>query len=221
MASLALTLFGVYLLIAFGLRTWVQVRATGDTGFRGVSGRPGSAEWWAGVLFVVALVAGLMGPVAALLGLAPVGWLAAPAVAWGGAVLSVFGIGLTFVTQMAMGTNWRIGVAEDDHTEMVTSGPFAVVRNPIFTAMALTGVGLVLMTPNVVALAGLVMLVVALELQVRVVEEPYLRRAHGQAYGDYAGTTGRFLPGLGRLQHRNRSDHGAGTAPGLSTQGRR
>jgi protein-S-isoprenylcysteine O-methyltransferase Ste14 len=198
MATAALVLFGVYLLIAFGLRAWLQVRATGDAGFRGISGRPGSAEWWAGILFVVALVAGLVGPVTALLGLRPLAWLNTPAFAWSGSALTVVGIGLTFAAQTAMGAAWRIGVAEDDHTSLVTTGPFAHVRNPIFTAMVVTGLGLALMVPNVVALAGLVMLVLALQLQVRVVEEPYLRREHGLRYDEYASRTGRFVPRLGR-----------------------
>lgn len=48
MTAAALTLFAVYLTVGFGLRTWLQWRRTGDTGFRGLSGRPGSAPWWAG-----------------------------------------------------------------------------------------------------------------------------------------------------------------------------
>jgi protein-S-isoprenylcysteine O-methyltransferase Ste14 len=51
----------------------------------------------------------------------------------------------------------------------------------------------------VVALAGLVTLWIALELQVRVVEEPYLRRVHGHAFAEYARRVGRFVPGLGRM----------------------
>lgn len=38
---------------------------------------------------------------------------------------------------------------------------------------------------------------VTIELQVRVVEEPYLSATHGQAYGDYAARVGRFIPGVG------------------------
>ena len=56
-----------------------------------------------------------------------------------------------------------------------------------------------LMVPNVIALLGVVLLTVALELQVRVVEEPYLLRVHEQAYAAYAARTGRFVPGVGRL----------------------
>ena len=138
MITAALVLYAVYLTVGFVVRTLVQWRRTGDSGWRGISGRFGSPEWWAGVLFAVALVAGVLGPVTALAGLAPIGVLEAPAVAWTGAVLAVLGIVATFVTQLKMGSNWRIGVDETERTDLVTSGPFALVRNPIFTVMAAT-----------------------------------------------------------------------------------
>ncbi len=199
MAAFALILFTIYILAGFVLRTVLQLRRTGDSGFRGLSGTPGSARWWAGVLFAVALIAGLLGPVVALAGVDPIAILDRDAVAAAGVVLAVAGIIATVVTQAAMGTSWRIGVDPAETTGLVTSGPFALVRNPIFTAMAITGIGLALMVPNVVALAGAVVLIVALHLQVRVVEEPYLLATHGHSYEHYAATTGRFLPRVGRL----------------------
>lgn len=202
MTVAALLLFVAYLAIGFGVRTWVQWRRTGDTGFRGISGRPGSPEWWAGVLFVLALAAGFMGPVAAMAGLAPVTPLTMPLVQTAGVLLAIAGIVATFLTQVDMGTSWRIGVDAAERTELVTTGAFARVRNPIFTAMAATGLGLALMVPNVVALAGAALLLVALELQVRVVEEPYLHTTHGTVYAVYAARTGRFIPGVGRVAPR-------------------
>lgn len=198
----ALVLFVGYLLIGFVARTWLQWRRTGDGGFRGISGRPGSPEWLAGLSFVVALVAGVLGPVAALSGVSPVGLLDRPAIRFTGAVLAILGIVGTLAVQLQMGSSWRIGVDDTERTDLVTSGSFALVRNPIFTVMAITGAGLAAMTPNVVALAGFLVLLLALHLQVRVVEEPYLLRVHGAAYADYAARTGRFLPGLGRLPRR-------------------
>jgi protein-S-isoprenylcysteine O-methyltransferase Ste14 len=38
---------------------------------------------------------------------------------------------------------------------------------------------------------------IALELQVRGVEEPHLARVHGDAYLDYTARVGRFVPWLG------------------------
>ena len=201
MATLALVLYAVYLLLAFGLRTLVQVRRTGSTGFHGLGGRPGSAEWLAGVGFAVALVLGLAAPVLALAGVvAPIGALDTTPLHVTGAILSVAGIAATLWAQLAMGTSWRIGVDPDERTALVTDGPFALVRNPIFSAMIPTALGLTLLVPSVVAIAGLAGLVVALELQVRVVEEPYLLRTHGETYAGYARRVGRFVPGLGRLR---------------------
>jgi protein-S-isoprenylcysteine O-methyltransferase Ste14 len=157
-SAAALVLFVVYLAVGFVLRTWLQWRRTGDSGFRGISGSP---EWLAGVAFVVVLLAGLLGPVAALAGLKPVAWLQGPGPAWAGLVVAAAGIAGTLVTQLRMWSSWRIGVHETERTDLVTRGAFAVVRNPIFTVVALTGAGLVLMAPNVVALAGFAMLLLA------------------------------------------------------------
>ncbi len=201
MAWLALGLYVVYLALAFGLRTALQIRRTGSSGFKGVSGRPGSAEWLGGVLFVVALVLGFIAPVLDLTGvLEPIEALDGYVGHWLGAALAAAGITLTLYAQIAMGTAWRIGVDESERTELVTEGPFAVVRNPIFAAMLPTSLGLALLVPNVAAVIGFATLVVALELQTRAVEEPYLLRAHGRDYAQYAARVGRFLPGVGRIR---------------------
>ena len=200
MPEAALAIYVVYLLLAFGVRSYVQWRRTGSTGFHGVGGRPGSAAWLAGVLFVVAIALGFAGPVLDLAGaLEPIDALVGAAGNAIGAVLAIVGLGATLAAQIAMGTSWRIGVDPDERTDLVTQGPFGLVRNPIFSAMIPTGLGLALMVPNIAALAGFAALVIALELQVRVVEEPYLLRAHGSVYARYAASVGRFVPGLGRL----------------------
>jgi protein-S-isoprenylcysteine O-methyltransferase Ste14 len=200
MITTALVLYGAYLTVGFIARTIIQRRRTGDGGFRGISGAWGTPQWWAGILFALALVTGFLGPVTALLGLEPPAFLSSPPLQTTGVVLAVLGIGATFWAQLQMGANWRIGVDPSERTSLVTSGVFAVVRNPIFTAMGITGLGLTLVVPNAIAIAGLVGLLVALELQVRVVEEPYLRTVHGSAYAVYAASTGRFLPRIGRTQ---------------------
>jgi protein-S-isoprenylcysteine O-methyltransferase Ste14 len=143
---------------------------------------------------------GAAAPVLALLDVVePVAALDVTVVHAVGVVLAVAGIGATFYAQVAMGASWRIGVDPGERTELVTTGPFAFVRNPIFAAMLPTAVGLTLLVPSWVAFVGLVGLVAALELQVRVVEEPYLLRAHGASYAAYAARVGRFVPGVGRL----------------------
>jgi protein-S-isoprenylcysteine O-methyltransferase Ste14 len=200
-AELALIIYLVYGALTFGVRTVIQYRRTGASGVHGVSGEAGLAEWVAGGGFVLALLIGVLAPVLALLEVAgPVAPLDSTAVNVVGLVLALSGVVLTFAAQVAMGESWRIGVDPAERTELVTSGPFALVRNPIFSGMIPTALGLTLMVPNWPALVGLAVLVISLELQVRVVEEPYLLKVHGERYASYAAAVGRFLPGVGRLR---------------------
>ncbi len=50
------------------------------------------------------------------------------------------------------------------------------------------------------AVAGFALLLTTIELQVRIVEEPYLTRVHGPDYQAYLASTGRFAPGIGRAR---------------------
>ena len=200
MPRVAFAGFALFLLLAFGLRAWIHLRRTGTTGFVGVSGQVGSVEWLGGVLFVLALAAAVAAPLLQLAGaVAPspafdAGWIHAV-----GLVLYALGVAGTLWAQFAMGDSWRIGVDAAARTALVATGPFRWVRNPVFTAMTLAAAGLLLLVPTVVSLLAVLALVVAVELQVRFVEEPYLAATHGTSYLRYAACTGRFLPGIGRL----------------------
>ena len=198
MAVTALVLYALWFALALGLRTLVALRRTGDSGFRGISGTPRSLAWWAGVLFAVALLVGVAAPVADLAGMPRL--VESSAVTASGLVIALVGIGATLAAQLSMGDSWRIGIDDHERTELVTRGAFTLARNPIFTAMTITAVGLAAMVTNVIGVGGVVALIVALELHVRGVEERYLRRVHGAAYDRYAAQVGRFLPGVGRLR---------------------
>ena len=205
---LALGLYAAYMALAFGLRTWLQLRRTGESGFKGINGRAGSLEWTAGVLFVVAIAVGVAAPVLDVTDvIEPLDALDSAGVRATGVAIFLVGLIGTLYAQIAMGESWRIGVDVDERTALVTTGPFAVVRNPIFAAMLPASLGLALLVPNAVALAGLAALWLALEIQVRLVEEPYLLRAHGDSYRQYAARVGRFVPGLGRLEHDLPANH--------------
>ncbi|WP_099040657.1 methyltransferase family protein [Mycobacterium neglectum] len=203
MPIVALVLFAVFAVLGFGWRSWEQRRRTGSTGFRGISGRPGSIEWFAGVGFIVAEGVAVFGLILQLLGVvSPLDFLHTPWIQIAGAAIAVLGIATTVYAQLDMGDSWRIGVDKSETTTLVRSGVFGWVRNPIFTAMMTFGLGIALLAPNLVALAGFAILVITIELQVRTVEEPYLLSTHGDAYRDYLASVGRFVPGIGRLANQ-------------------
>jgi protein-S-isoprenylcysteine O-methyltransferase Ste14 len=211
MAISALVLFIIGTGLVVGLRTLVQWRRTKDTGHRHDTRPRGSAAWWGKQLMGVAnlLVAG--GSIAALLGLSPVPGLDHRALNLAGLVITVLAIALTTMAQFNMGDSWRIGVDRREQTSLVTDGFFGMARNPIFTGFIVIGAGLALMVPNVVAIAGLIAVVAAVQVTVRLVEEPYLVAAHGAGYLRYAARVGRFVPGVGRLRHAGPRPDAAGS----------
>jgi protein-S-isoprenylcysteine O-methyltransferase Ste14 len=197
MPLVGLALLVSWIVLVAGVRGYIQHRRTGNAAMR--LGDPrGSPQWWSRRLASVGFAFGVAAPLAALAGLAPFRVLDAAAIHLTGVAFAVLGIGITVGSQIAMGDAWRADVDPEATTDLVTTGPFAVVRNPILAGTAMTALGLVLVVPNVLSAAMLVAFVVALEIQVRLVEEPYLRRVHGDAYRAYAGRTGRFVPWIGR-----------------------
>ncbi|MBB4856447.1 protein-S-isoprenylcysteine O-methyltransferase Ste14 [Mycobacteroides chelonae] len=200
MALAALVLYVVFIAAGLGWKSYRQWRATGSTGFRGFHGRPGSREWLAGVGLIAAMVAALLAPALQLAGIiAALGALDHRPIQLTGIALAVTGIVATIGAQQTMGQSWRVGVDTRETTTLVSTGVFGWVRNPIFTAMLTFAAGSALMAPNPLALSGCAVLLVSIELQVRVVEEPYLLAAHGAAYREYGTQVGRFVPGIGRF----------------------
>ena len=159
----------------------------GDRGTGPVGGRVSFAGSL--ILGVTALVLAASGVVAAAA--VPV-WVGAL-----GAVVAVAGIVVVLASQASMGDAWRIGVDPGERTDLVTGGMFRWARNPIFTGMVITQVGVLLLVPSWLTGLSLLLLVAGIEIQVRRVEEPYLTRVHGR-YREYAARVGRFVPGIGR-----------------------
>jgi protein-S-isoprenylcysteine O-methyltransferase Ste14 len=193
MEWLVLGFYALYLTFAVGVRMLVQRMRTGSSGFVGMRGRSGSIEWLAPALFVGSYALGIAAPVLSLAGIdrpLAIVFDVRPL----GVLFFAIGFLLTIWAQLAMGESWRIGVAREDRTALVQRGPFAAVRNPIFAAMLLAQAGCALSLPNVSAIVAALGLLLAVELQVRGVEEPYLLRAHGEAYETYRRRVGRFLP---------------------------
>jgi protein-S-isoprenylcysteine O-methyltransferase Ste14 len=198
-AGWAVGLLVVYLLFAFGVRVAVALRTTGRTGIAGLRGAP-PLELLGGGLFALSVAIGVANPVLVLADvLEPIEGLETdPLRAFGFALCGV-GIAGTFLAQMAMGASWRIGVDESERTELVTGGVFGLCRNPIYTFMVVAWLGFALLVPTWLSLASIPVGIVAFEVQVRLVEEPYLLRSHGEPYRAWASRVGRFVPGLGRL----------------------
>jgi protein-S-isoprenylcysteine O-methyltransferase Ste14 len=199
MAKLAAVMLVVFLVLTFFVRVAIQLRRTGTTGLIGLRKGAGPLEWVSGLLFLGGMAMAIVSLQLVLQDdLDPIEALDVDALHAVGVVLAALGGLSVFGAQLGMGASWRIGVSEDQGTDLVTGGWFSICRNPIYSAMVLGWTGFALMVPTWLAFAAIVVISAGLELQVRAVEEPYLLRTHGEAYRVYAARVGRFVPGIGR-----------------------
>ncbi|WP_376742537.1 methyltransferase family protein [Ensifer canadensis] len=157
------------------------------------------AEGFAGKLFrmiVAALVVHLLAiaafpdAVGATLGRIPM--LDKPLLHAVGLVLMTLGGGLTMLSQWAMHHSWKIGIPEEQDAPLVTSGLYAFSRNPIYVGMVTALTGTVLAVPNVASVALTLSAWISISYQIRM-EETYLSRAFGEAYGAYCKRVRRWI----------------------------
>ena len=190
MEIVALFGYGGFLLATFGWRTLQTRRTTGESRWREPVSRTdaiGETVCVAGCfLSLVASPLAMAGVVAPL----RVGWPVAQGLV--SIVALAAGTVLALSAQRHLAGEWRAGVEASG--SLVTSGPFARVRNPFYLGCFLASGSVLAAVPSAVALAGLALHLVAAEIIVRGVEEPILASAHGASFSSYKQRTGRFLP---------------------------
>jgi protein-S-isoprenylcysteine O-methyltransferase Ste14 len=201
MATLAVCMLIAFGVLTFCVRVAIQLRRTGSTGLIGLRRDAGPADWLSGILFVGGMAMAVTS-IVLVLGdnLEPIDSLDVAGLHVVGIALAAAGGLAVFAAQLGMGENWRIGVSDEERTDLVTGGWFALVRNPIYAAMIVGWTGFALIVPTWLGFAAVVVIALGLEIQVRGVEEPYLIRTHGEAYRDYATRVGRFVPSIGRFK---------------------
>ena len=201
MAKLAAAMLVVFLVLTLFVRVAIQLRRTGSTGLIGLRKGAGLLEWLSGLLFIGGMAMAIVSLELVLQdSLDPIESLDVDGLHVIGIALAAAGGLAVFAAQLGMGASWRIGVSEDQGTDLVTTGWFTLVRNPIYAAMIVGWTGFALIVPTWLAFAAVVVIAIGLELQVRAVEEPYLMRTHGDEYARYASRVGRFVPSVGRFQ---------------------
>jgi len=127
----------------------------------------------------------------------PFGWAALPlpgALRWAGLALGVAALALLQWAQWALGRNWSLRVQVLTSHELVVSGPYRWVRHPMYAAGLLASVSVLLLSANwLVGGSWLVMCVWQFALRIPL-EEKLMTEQFGDAYRQYARTTGRLIP---------------------------
>jgi protein-S-isoprenylcysteine O-methyltransferase Ste14 len=109
-----------------------------------------------------------------------------------GLVLFVLGLGFAIWARVHIGRNWGTPMSQKDEPELVTSGPYRLVRHPIYSGILVAGVGTAL------ALSWLWLIAVVLAgvyfIYSATVEERYLTEQFPDTYPVYRRSTKMLVP---------------------------
>ena len=118
---------------------------------------------------------------------------ASPAVAYTGLLLTFAGISLAIWARFLLGGNWSGRVTVKENHTLVGTGPYAVVRHPIYSGMLLAVLGTALALREVRGLVGFGLVLALVLLKARM-EESFMIEAFGSKYGEYRGQVKALIP---------------------------
>ena len=114
---------------------------------------------------------------------------------WQALTIALVALGLSFAVaaRVWLGRNWSSMVTVKQDHELIRSGPYALVRHPIYTGLLLALIGSALMLGNWRALIGFALIVGALLRKLRI-EERFMAQQFGEAYARYRAQVAMLVP---------------------------
>ncbi|HEY1985846.1 MAG TPA: isoprenylcysteine carboxylmethyltransferase family protein [Terracidiphilus sp.] len=131
----------------------------------------------------------------------PLGWLYLPLWPqglwpfWLGAAITLAGLLFAVWAREHLGSNWSRSVTIKQGHELITTGPYAVVRHPIYTGILAGFLGMAIAISQVRGFIALVLIFLALWMKLRM-EEQWMRSQFGEVYATYSRKTAALVPYL-------------------------
>jgi protein-S-isoprenylcysteine O-methyltransferase Ste14 len=121
-------------------------------------------------------------------------WQTNTVIGWGMAALNVVGFGFTWWARIVLGRLWSSTVTQKEGHHVVDTGPYAIVRHPIYTGITLASFAAAAESGTVLAFAGAAILTLSWYVKARL-EEAFLREKLGkQQYDAYARRVPMLIP---------------------------
>ncbi len=123
-------------------------------------------------------------------------WVPPPALGWAMVALTAGGFGFCWWPRLYLGRLWSSSVTRKEGHHVVDTGPYALVRHPIYTGVLVAAAATAIEQGTAASLAGMGLITLGYWIKARL-EESFLRAELGtDAYDAYARRTGMLLPFL-------------------------
>jgi protein-S-isoprenylcysteine O-methyltransferase Ste14 len=145
-----------------------------------------------GVAFLLGVLGLIAGPLLNAYGLGEAS--PAPFLGWLGVAVMVLGLALRLWAQAVLGRHYTTTLRHADDQQVLTAGPYRLLRHPGYAGMLVAWVGAGLATANwAVASANTLFMLVAYGYRIAV-EEAMMLGAFGGRYQEYKARTWRLIP---------------------------
>lgn len=122
--------------------------------------------------------------------------------AWTGAIIVVLAGVLNGTSRRALGAYWAPGVAYRKDHQIVTTGPYAFVRHPMYASYLLYAVGCIVVGGCGIVVTSCAALLVTAYLRRIRREERLLMRVRAQQYHSYINSTGALFPRINTIHKK-------------------
>jgi protein-S-isoprenylcysteine O-methyltransferase Ste14 len=114
---------------------------------------------------------------------------------WLGAAVTIAGLLFAVWARGYLGRNWSSSVTIKQGHELITTGPYTVVRHPIYTGILTGFLGMAIAISQVRGFIVVVLILFAYWTKLRI-EERWMRSQFGETYATYARRTSALVPYL-------------------------
>jgi protein-S-isoprenylcysteine O-methyltransferase Ste14 len=121
-------------------------------------------------------------------------WQTPATIAWVTVAVALLGLGFTWWARIHLGRLWSSNVARKADHHVVDTGPYGVVRHPIYTGITAASIATAVMRGTLAAWLGVGVMSLGWYIKARM-EEGFLRDQLGaDAYGSYARRVPMLVP---------------------------
>jgi protein-S-isoprenylcysteine O-methyltransferase Ste14 len=121
-------------------------------------------------------------------------WVNPPLLAWAMLLVIAAGIALCWWARLHLGRLWSDTVTRKDGHHVVDTGPYRLVRHPMYTGFIVMDLGLAILCASTVAFAGVALMTLGLSIKARLEEQFLSEELGAAAYRDYAARTPMLVP---------------------------
>jgi protein-S-isoprenylcysteine O-methyltransferase Ste14 len=121
-------------------------------------------------------------------------WLVSRTEAWGCALVIAVGFGFAWWARLHLGELWSAQITAKENHHVVDSGPYAIVRHPIYTGILAAVIATAAAKGTIPGLAGLLLITLGIWMKARMEETWLSGQIEAGAYQQYRRKVPMLIP---------------------------